>query len=91
MKKYLKLIQKILETLEKVDFCHVPREENADADRLARLASSEDEGEEIIEVQGRPSIETAEVSTVYNVRSWMIDFVQYLKGLPRRQKGSSQA
>jgi hypothetical protein len=42
----------MLETLEKVDFCHVPREENADADRLAQLASSEDEGEEIIEVQG---------------------------------------
>ena len=34
----------------------------------------------IIEVQGRPSIETAEVSTIYNGRSWMTDIVQYLKG-----------
>uniref|UniRef100_A0A2N9HFN3 RNase H type-1 domain-containing protein n=1 Tax=Fagus sylvatica TaxID=28930 RepID=A0A2N9HFN3_FAGSY len=49
MKKYLKLIQKILETLEKVDFCHIPREENADADHLTRLASSGEEGERIIE------------------------------------------
>ena len=73
MKKYLKLIQQILETLEKEDFCHVPREENVDADHLVRLASSGEEGEEIIEVQGQPSIETAEVSNIYNGRSWMIN------------------
>uniref|UniRef100_A0A2N9J3T5 Uncharacterized protein n=1 Tax=Fagus sylvatica TaxID=28930 RepID=A0A2N9J3T5_FAGSY len=80
MKKYLKLIQKILETLEKVDFCHIPREENADADHLTRLASSGEEGERIIEVQGRPSIETVEVSPIFNGRSWMTDIIQYLKG-----------
>jgi hypothetical protein len=80
MKKYLNLIQKILETLEKVDFRHIPREENADADHLTRLASSGEEGERIIEVQGRPSIETVEVSPIFNGRSWMTDIIQYLKG-----------
>ena len=75
MKKYLKLIQKILETLEKVDFRHIPREENADADHLTRLASSGEEGERIIEVQGRPSIETVEVSPIFNGRSWMTDII----------------
>ncbi len=35
MKKYLKLVQRELEKREKVEFCLVPREENADADRLA--------------------------------------------------------
>jgi hypothetical protein len=78
--KYLKLIQKILETLEKVDFHYVPRVENANANCLARLAPSGEEGKVFIEVQGRPSIETAEVSTIYNGRSWMKDIVQYLKG-----------
>lgn len=75
MKKYLKLVQRALEKREKVEFCLVPREENAGADCLARLASSREEREGIIEVQGQPSIEMTEVSPIFNGRSRMIDIV----------------
>jgi hypothetical protein len=44
MKKYLTVIQTLLSHFKKVEFLQIPREENVEADRLARLASS---GEEI--------------------------------------------
>ncbi len=50
MKRYLTLVQRVLKKLEKVEFRQVPREENVDADRLARLASSGEEAKGIIKV-----------------------------------------
>uniref|UniRef100_A0A2N9GLE6 Uncharacterized protein n=1 Tax=Fagus sylvatica TaxID=28930 RepID=A0A2N9GLE6_FAGSY len=43
MKKYLKVVQTLLPHFQKVEFVQIPREENVDADRLARLASSGEE------------------------------------------------
>ena len=52
MKKYLTVIQTLLPHFKKVEFVQIPREENVDADRLARLASSGEEFDGFLEIQG---------------------------------------
>ena len=64
MKKYLTVVQNLLPHFKKVEFLQIPREENVDADRLARLASSGEEIDGFLEVQGRPSTEEEIVNSI---------------------------
>uniref|UniRef100_A0A2N9EHN4 Uncharacterized protein n=1 Tax=Fagus sylvatica TaxID=28930 RepID=A0A2N9EHN4_FAGSY len=50
-----------------------------DADRLARLASSGEECDGFLEIQGRPSIEEETVNAIKDNVSWMSPIVRYLK------------
>uniref|UniRef100_A0A2N9J3I5 Integrase catalytic domain-containing protein n=1 Tax=Fagus sylvatica TaxID=28930 RepID=A0A2N9J3I5_FAGSY len=69
----------LLPHFEKVDFAQIPREENVDADRLARLASSGEEFNGFLEIQGRPSTEEGTVNSIEDNVSWMSPIVRYLK------------
>uniref|UniRef100_A0A2N9H4Y6 Uncharacterized protein n=1 Tax=Fagus sylvatica TaxID=28930 RepID=A0A2N9H4Y6_FAGSY len=64
MKKYLKVVQTLLPHFQKVEFVQIPREENVDADRLARLASSGEECDGFLEILGRPSSEEETVNAI---------------------------
>jgi ribonuclease HI len=79
MKKYLKVVQTLLLHFKKVELFQIPREENVDADRLARLASSGEEIDGFLEVQGRLSTEEETVNSIMDNSSWMSPIVRYFK------------
>ncbi len=62
-----------------MELLQIPREENVDADCLARLASSGVEMEGFLEVQGRPSMEEGTVNSITDNTSWMSPIICYLK------------
>ena len=79
MKKYLTVIQTLLSHFKKVEFFQISREENVDADRLARLASSGEDLESFLEVQGRSSTEEEIVNSIMDNTSWMSPIIRYFK------------
>uniref|UniRef100_A0A2N9G1W1 Uncharacterized protein n=1 Tax=Fagus sylvatica TaxID=28930 RepID=A0A2N9G1W1_FAGSY len=81
MKKYLTVVKALLTHFEKVELLQIPREDNAAADRLARLASSRIEIDGFMEIQRRPSTEEEEtVNSVTAVTTWMSPLIRYLRG-----------
>uniref|UniRef100_A0A2N9EDC4 Integrase catalytic domain-containing protein n=1 Tax=Fagus sylvatica TaxID=28930 RepID=A0A2N9EDC4_FAGSY len=79
MRKYLTVVQTLLPHFKNVEFIQIPREENVDADRLARLASSGEEFDGFLEIQGRPSTEEETVNSIKDNVSWMPPIIRYLK------------
>jgi hypothetical protein len=62
---------------QEIKLTHIPREQNTDADQLARLALlSEPNGE--LEVVTQSSIQTIEVNPVDTETSWMTPITSYL-------------
>ncbi|XP_075645576.1 uncharacterized protein LOC142616656 [Castanea sativa] len=60
MQKYLKLIKHLARGFDKLDFVRIPRNQNAAADEVTKMASSEEEplnNEILMEIQKYPSIE----------------------------------
>ena len=58
--KYLKIIQRLSQYFDNVDFVQIPRAKNAKVDFLARLASSDDYNatfEPCIKIRGQSSTE----------------------------------
>ena len=72
MQKYLRLTKHLMREFDEVEFIQVPRNQNALADEISKLASSE-EGEPsnnlAMEVQKHPSIEEAPTLTIQNTNS----------------------
>ena len=79
MKKYLTVVRALLTHFKKVELLQIPREENIDVDRLARLASSGVEIDGFLEIQGRPSMEEGTVNSITDATSWMSPIICYLK------------
>ena len=71
MKKYLTVVRALLTHFKKVELLQIPREENIDVDRLARLASSGVEIDGFLEIQGRPSMEEGIVNSITDNTTWM--------------------
>ena len=69
----------MLPHFKKLEFLQILREENVDADRLARLASLGEEIDGFLEVQGRPSTEEETVNSIRDNVSWMSPIIHYLK------------
>uniref|UniRef100_A0A2N9G447 Integrase catalytic domain-containing protein n=1 Tax=Fagus sylvatica TaxID=28930 RepID=A0A2N9G447_FAGSY len=57
----------------------VPREQNTEADALAKLASSDEATDQYIEVQHSPSHLEEEISPINVSNSWMTPIVNYLE------------
>ena len=72
MQKYLRLTRHLTREFDEVEFIQVPRNQNALADEISKLASSE-EGELsnnlAMKVQKHPSIEEAPTLTIQNTNS----------------------
>ena len=61
MKKYLGRVMRLVKRFEKADFVQIPREENVEADTIAKEASADESLEKSDEVQYMPSIDVQEV------------------------------
>ncbi|XP_050285610.1 uncharacterized protein LOC126725123 [Quercus robur] len=57
MKKYLGRVMRLVKRFEKADFVQIPREENVEADTIAKEASADESLEKSDEVQYMPSID----------------------------------
>ena len=75
MEKVLLLVKKFKE----VNFVQIPREENVEADVLAKEASATEPMDEFDKVQYIPSIDLLEVQQIENRENWMTPIVSYLK------------
>ena len=61
MKKYLEKVLRLVKKFKEVDFVHIPREENMEADTLAKEVSATGATNKFDEVQYIPSIDLSEV------------------------------
>ena len=79
MKKYLKKVVRLVKKFKKADFIQIPREENVEADILAKEASANEAVDELDAVQYMPSIDLPEMLQIEGDGNWMIPIVSYLK------------
>ena len=61
MKKYFNRVRRLVKKFKEANFIQVPREENMEADALAKTASAEGSVDEFDEVQYMPSIDLPKV------------------------------
>uniref|UniRef100_A0A2N9GP39 Uncharacterized protein n=1 Tax=Fagus sylvatica TaxID=28930 RepID=A0A2N9GP39_FAGSY len=79
MAKYLKLVRNAMKWFDEVMLVQVPREQNIEADALAKLASSDETTDQYVEVQHSPSHLEEELSPINVSNSWMTPIVNYLE------------
>ncbi|XP_065621651.1 uncharacterized protein LOC136064172 [Quercus suber] len=79
MRKYLNRVMHLVKKFEEVKFVQIPREENMEADALAKEASASEAVDEVDEIQYMSSIDIPEVQQVEGRTSWMTPIVSYLK------------
>ena len=61
MKRYLKKVAHFVKKFKEADFIQIPREENVEADTLAKEASANEAMDELDEIQYMPSIDLPEM------------------------------
>ena len=82
IKRYLTLTNQLVSNFDDVKITQVPREENSEVDKVARLASSDtNEGRPglYMKVQHLPSVEGFDVSDVQFGGSWMDPIITYIR------------
>ena len=79
MKKYLEKVLLLVKKFKEANFVQIPREENVEADALAKEASVTGAMDEFDEVQYVPSIDLPEVQQIDDRENWMTPIVSYLK------------
>ena len=79
MKKYLERVLQLVKKFKETNFVQIPREENMEADALAKEASADQPMNEFDEVQYIPSIDTLEVLQTQIKGNWMTPIISYLK------------
>ena len=79
LKKYLEKVLRLVKKFKETNLVQIPREENVEADTLAKEASATGAMDEFDEVQYVPSIDLLEVQQIENEENWMTPIVSYLK------------
>ena len=79
MKKYLRKVVRLVKKFKKADFVQIPKEENMEADILAKEASTNEALDELDEVHYMPSIDLPEMLQIEGDGNWMTPIVSYLK------------
>jgi ribonuclease HI len=79
MRKYLDLVRSIMTSFNEVIIVQVPREQNIEADALAKLASSEEATRQQIKIQNSPSHKGEEMNPIDISNSWMTPIIRYLE------------
>ena len=77
MKQYLEKVLQLVKKFKETNLVQIPKEENMEADVLAKEASANQPMDEFDEVQYLPSIDIPEVLQVQNEGSWMAPIVSY--------------
>ena len=75
MKKYLEKVLRLVKKFKEINFVQTPREENMEADALAKEASAIGAMDEFDEVQYIPSIDLLEVQQIKDRENWMTQIV----------------
>ena len=78
MKKYLEKVLQLVKKFKETDFIQIPREENMEADALAKEASTNEAIDEFDEIQYILSIDLPEILQVQNEGNWMTPIILYL-------------
>uniref|UniRef100_A0A2N9IDH1 RNase H type-1 domain-containing protein n=1 Tax=Fagus sylvatica TaxID=28930 RepID=A0A2N9IDH1_FAGSY len=78
MQQYLQLVRHQISQFREVRLCRVPREQNTEADQLAKSASSSTVDDKIKTVQ-QSSLQTTEVNPIHTEISWMTPIISYLQ------------
>ncbi|XP_075670393.1 uncharacterized protein LOC142640193 [Castanea sativa] len=82
IQKYLKIVQRLSQHFDNLDFVQIPQAKNAEADFLARLASSNDynvASKLCVEIRGQPSTKGEQVLKIKEQDEWMTPIICYLK------------
>ena len=79
MKKYLEKVLWLVKKFKKTNFVQIPREENVEADTLAKEASTNEAMYEFDEIQYIPSIDIPEVQQVESRGNWMTPIISNLE------------
>ena len=79
MKKYLNKMIRLIKKFNEAHFVQVPKEENMEADTLAKEALVNELTSEFNEVQYMPSIDLPEIQQIGREENWMTPIVSYLK------------
>ena len=79
MKKYLNKMRRLIRKFSEAHFVQIPREENMEADFLAKEASVSELTDEFDEIQYMPSIDLLEVQQIGGDENWMTPIFGYLK------------
>nr|XP_023900782.1 uncharacterized protein LOC112012635 [Quercus suber] len=82
MQKYLRLTKHLTQEFEKVEFIQIPRSQNMAADKVSKIASSEETESRtdlMIEIQRNPSIEEISTFAVEGTSSWMTPIMSFLQ------------
>uniref|UniRef100_A0A2N9HNT3 Uncharacterized protein n=1 Tax=Fagus sylvatica TaxID=28930 RepID=A0A2N9HNT3_FAGSY len=79
MQQYLQLVRHQISQFCEVRLCRVPREQNTEADQLAKSAPSSTADDKIKTVH-QSSLQTTEVNPIHTEISWMTPIISYLQG-----------
>ena len=79
MKKYLENVLLLVKKFKEANFIQIPREENVEADVLAKEASASEPMNEFDKVQYVPSIDLPELQQIEDRENWMTPIISYLK------------
>ena len=79
MTKYLSLVRDVMDGFNEVVVVQIPREQNIEADILAKLASSEEAIDQQIEIQYSSSHKEEEMNPIDVDNSWMTPITKYLE------------
>ena len=82
MQKYLKLMNQLVSNFNCAEFVQILRDQNAEADEVARSASTDDQAKVAdwrLEEQNSPSIEEFQAFPVHAYTRWTILILSYLK------------
>nr|XP_023900876.1 uncharacterized protein LOC112012715 [Quercus suber] len=79
MKRYLKKVLRLMKKFREANFVQIPREENMEADTLAKEASANEAMGKLDEIQYLPSIDLPEMLQIEGEENWMTPIVSYLK------------
>ena len=78
-KKYLNKVIRFVKRFKEASFVQVLKEENIEADALAKEASVSELMDEFDEVQYMPSVDLLEVQQIEGEENWMTPIITYLK------------
>uniref|UniRef100_A0A2N9ED79 Uncharacterized protein n=1 Tax=Fagus sylvatica TaxID=28930 RepID=A0A2N9ED79_FAGSY len=79
MQQYLHLVQHQISQFREVRLSRIPREQNTEADQLAKSASSSTVDDKI-KIVRQSSLQATEINPVHTEVSWMTPIVSYLLG-----------
>uniref|UniRef100_A0A2N9HST9 RNA-directed DNA polymerase n=1 Tax=Fagus sylvatica TaxID=28930 RepID=A0A2N9HST9_FAGSY len=78
MQQYLQLVRHQISQFREARLSRIPREQNTEADQLAKSASSSTADDKIETVQ-QSSLQTTEVNPIHTEISWMTPIISYLQ------------